>query len=80
MTTSQLSNLSLGTERRMEFLDRLANENPISLLFSERLALEEEFIESLAGTNTLNCPMNFLAWLSHSKYARAVGKALLENK
>jgi len=64
-------------EERDARLERFL-EDPESLLwFSVRLALEREFEQYAKERNIENGALNFLSWLSHSKYKTAVGKALL---
>lgn len=72
--------LKLTDEQREQALDNFLNNPYVSMmLFSARLALEEEFLLFLKGhPTTVNCPMNFLSWLTGSKYAEKVGQVLIK--
>jgi hypothetical protein len=70
-----MSETPLTRERRKEILDRFM-ESPVILIFSERLALDEEFREWANNNGVEYCILNFLSFLRSTKYGEAVGKSL----
>jgi len=70
-----MSQTPLTKERRKEILDKFV-ESPAILIFSERLAFDEEFKEWAKDNRAEYCVMNFLAFLQSTKYGEAVGKGL----
>ena len=71
--------LSLTDKERTHALKNFLDSPAVSMLFTVRLALEEEFLIHLRKhPTTANCAMNFIAWLERSKYAERVGQALIK--
>ena len=67
----------MTSEERVRTLTHLKESS--SLYFSQRLAVQEEFELYCEKTNTRNCIMNFLAWLTTTPIGYDVIRALVKS-
>ena len=59
-----------------EHLDHWLIMPEMHMLFTTRLALQQEFESYAQRTGVMNCAMNFISWLNNSRYAKRFAEAI----